>query len=627
MVNRTAAPPDRPEPDARVLAAISTVVGATYGDLDEAFAVIADSADSNPQRFAEAITATARERSTSAALSIINDAWLASLVVAGGRVIHADPVLAQAIRLPVFDETIAGLTDQANRSSRVFRALPIGTDRRAIAIAARAKDAVHWPLPPAARAALDVPGASAVLIYSPSYSEAFAELLERSFLLTRAEARVCGCLFDGATIEAAAARLRISPSTAREHVRTILRKTGSARRAELLARITELLAGDYLRSSERTTLLREAFGLTAAEARVADASALGLSVPEIARRDGVSGHTVRTQLDTTLRKSGAARTTDLARLVCELCALAAWTSCTEHRRLDQERLIGATRLIPAPGRRQIAAADYGPAAGEPVLYCPPGYCYRWVRRALADELTARGFRPLAVDPPDFGLTDGPLPDAGHVFDAAADDAARVLRALKIKRTHLFAEFGGSGPAMALAARHPDLVGDVVLLMPRAPLQEPVFPSAIQRIWQAFASAPALAVASYELLRTGGRSRYLRWIQTHISNAVEADRRAMADQDFVDERIGEMVACNSRTARGMIALDHGFIGGWQRPTRIGGRRWTILSTEIEPFRAAQPLEELWGWLPNVRFARLEGAGRLATHTHAAAIADCFVRSGA
>lgn len=623
MVKRSGLPDTDPAPpDDKVQAAFAAVVGRLPDDLDEAFDILAEAADSEPRRFAESVAASAQERGALSGLSIINDEWLVCGVLADGRLAHADPAMLKAAEQPAFSEALAELGARAGRGARAFHVLPFAPGRRAIAVAAQARDAALWPLPPAARGALAGPDPVAVLVFAPAYDDDFAAMLARAFLLTPAEARVCGALFDGGTVEAAAGRLAIAPATAREHVRTILRKTGSSRRAGLIARITELMAGDYLRSSERTTLLREAFGLTAAEARVADAAALGLTVPAIARRDGVSAHTVRSQLDAALTKTGAAGAPAMARLVCELCALAAWTSCSEHRRLGQQRLIGATRLIAAPGKRQVAAADYGPADGTPVLYFPPGYCYRWVRRALAGALMAQGFRPMAVDPPDFGLTDGPPPDAGHFFDAAADDAARVLQALKVRRTHIFAEFGGSGPAMAFAARYPGMVAEAVLLMPRAPSQEPIFPGPIERVWRALAQAPVLTLAVYEALRTGGGSRYLRWVQTRISSAVEADRLAMADQDFVDGRIGEMTACTSRTARGMVALDRAFLAGWPRPERIGGARWTIVSTDVEPFRSTEPAEQLWGWLPQVRFVKLAGAGRLATHTHAAQIAALF-----
>lgn len=64
--------------------------------------------------------------------------------------------------------------------------------------------------------------------------------------------------------------------------------------------------------------LRLLFGLTAAEARLADAVFEGLSLPEAADRFGVSLHTVRFQLARVFEKSGVARQSDLVKLMMRL---------------------------------------------------------------------------------------------------------------------------------------------------------------------------------------------------------------------------------------------------------------------------------------------------------------------
>jgi DNA-binding CsgD family transcriptional regulator len=61
--------------------------------------------------------------------------------------------------------------------------------------------------------------------------------------------------------------------------------------------------------------LREAYGLTAAQARVAELIATGLSAPEIAIALGVSASTVRTHLAACFDKTGLRSQVTLARLV------------------------------------------------------------------------------------------------------------------------------------------------------------------------------------------------------------------------------------------------------------------------------------------------------------------------
>lgn len=64
--------------------------------------------------------------------------------------------------------------------------------------------------------------------------------------------------------------------------------------------------------------LRLLFGLTAAEARLADAIFDGLSLPEAADRFGLSLHTVRFQIARVFEKAGVARQTDLVKLMMRL---------------------------------------------------------------------------------------------------------------------------------------------------------------------------------------------------------------------------------------------------------------------------------------------------------------------
>jgi DNA-binding CsgD family transcriptional regulator len=76
--------------------------------------------------------------------------------------------------------------------------------------------------------------------------------------------------------------------------------------------------GPVDRGEGGTDALREAFGLTAAEARVAGLVAAGLSTPEIAAALGVSANTVRTHLAACYDKTGLRSQVMLARLVAAI---------------------------------------------------------------------------------------------------------------------------------------------------------------------------------------------------------------------------------------------------------------------------------------------------------------------
>ena len=620
-------PPDQsPQKRSDMHAALEAMRGGDIedgGELDAVSALLSEAAGGNADALKQALADVTAAGGGRTANSWVNVQWLSCAVAGPSGVLYADAGFRIGAGDAGSDIIIAQLRDLARRAMRgrrVFAMQHIGQRRRAMAVAAPSAMAAQWPMPDEARTALAAPGSAAIMVFAPSHADGFTASIERMFDLTPAEARVCSALFQADTIREAAAELGISSATTREHVGAILRKTGSTRRAGLIARVTEVLAGDYMRSQDRKEVMREAFALTLAEARVADASAQGLTAPEIAAQIGVSVHTVRAQLDAALTKTGARRAADLARMACEISVLAAWSSCEETQRSTQQTLITATRIIPASGR-QIAAADYGPPGGHPVLCFHAGYRYRWVRRQLRHEMMARGLRPVSFDLPGCGLSDA-NPDM-NLFDAAAQDAERVLDALKIRRVSVYAEFGGAIPAVAFAALRPDMIDQAVMVMPRPVQRELIFPGAVQNVYSALVAKPDLAHRFYEAMRVRGGPRFWGWVQRQISKGVAADRAAMADPGFLAERVSEMNAACARSSDGVLALDWAHRQGWTPAGPVGGRRWTIVETAISPFGGNETPEQAWGFLPGLSVVKLPDAGRLADHTHAGAIADIFV----
>lgn len=605
-----------------VRTAIGAIEGAGRGEgvdgdrLDSAVHVIAAASELAPELLARETDEAAGRRAGAAALGPVNDTWISCAIVGQDGIAFADSsyldTLSPGGPTPL-DEALSDLRRRCARTGSAYSVLPFPDGRRPVAVAAPALATDGWPLPAKARLALKAAvNGVAVLAFAPWASGTFAGILQHAFALTQAEADLAAVIFDAPTIQIAGLRLGIAAATAKDHMRALFRKTGARRRADLATRLTDFLAGDYVRTRDRVGLMREAFALTATESRVADAIAGGYTTRDIARDRGVSPHTVRAQLDSALAKTGATRGADLARIVAETCALTAWTSCSETHRANQRRLIAATRMVLMPDGRRIAATDYGPAEGTPVLYLHAPYCYRWVRRSLADALQASGFRPVSYDRADCGLSDAA--PGRHPFDVAADDAQSVLAAFGVKRARILTEFGGAAAAIALAARWPDLVDDVMLLMPRALGEEPVFPTAFRRVQRSLMT-PLLGQRMGDLVRLVGGTRFWQWAQTRISQDVAADPEAMADPVFVEERVGEMNASISRTLRGITEWDRAYLDGRKRPAALGGRRWTVVLTGAPAFKNQAAPEEAWGWLPGLRIVRLPEAGRLATHTHA------------
>lgn len=136
----------------------------------------------------------------------------------------------------------------------------------------------------------------------------------------------------------------------------------------------------------------------------------------------------------------------------------------------------ALQHIERPGGRRVAVheltRDPVPADAPVVLMChaAPG-------SGLFDPdpaaTAAAGVRLLAVDRPGYGGSDRVAEDSWADVGAAADDAAAVLDALlRDGATAGVAGWSAGGRvALALAARHPELVGRVAVIATPAPDEE------------------------------------------------------------------------------------------------------------------------------------------------------------
>jgi pimeloyl-ACP methyl ester carboxylesterase len=123
------------------------------------------------------------------------------------------------------------------------------------------------------------------------------------------------------------------------------------------------------------------------------------------------------------------------------------------------------RSLERPGGRIVAWSEFGEEAGLPLVRVPGTPGCRYSLRADRTPWTQRHLRVVTTERPGFGASTR-LPGRG--FREPADDLAAVLDHLGLQAVHVM---GGSGSAphqLAFAARHPDRVRAMTVLVGAAP---------------------------------------------------------------------------------------------------------------------------------------------------------------
>ena len=121
-----------------------------------------------------------------------------------------------------------------------------------------------------------------------------------------------------------------------------------------------------------------------------------------------------------------------------------------------------------PDGRTVAWTEWGSADGVALLRVPGTPGCRYSLRADRTAWRERGLRVLTTERPGFGASTR-LPGRG--FAEPADDLAAILDHLGLDAVHVI---GGSGSAphqLALAARHPDRVRAMTIVVGAAPVTD------------------------------------------------------------------------------------------------------------------------------------------------------------
>ena len=220
---------------------------------------------------------------------------------------------------------------------------------------------------------------------------------------------------------------------------------------------------------------------------------------------------------------------------------------------------------------------------------------------------------LAVDRPGYGRSDPVRTGAWATVASAADDIASVLDSLDAGRAGVVGWSAGGRVALALAARHPDLVDRVVVAATPAPDEEIPWIDPEQRSELERLSRLAPADAQAELTARLGAlvpedpfSGDALWLLA----AVTSDEPAL-DQPGVRDRLGEMLrAAFAQGTTGLAADIAGYcLRPWGFEPEAVEAKTLLLYGSHDPL--ARPEHGRW-WrerLPDAQLEVVQGAGHL------------------
>ncbi|MFN3512836.1 MAG: alpha/beta fold hydrolase [Phenylobacterium sp.] len=188
--------------------------------------------------------------------------------------------------------------------------------------------------------------------------------------------------------------------------------------------------------------IRESFGLTAAEVRLARKLRDGRSLKEAADELEVSINTVRNQLRAVFEKMGLKRQSDLVRALAELSSVAGALDAAGAGAPPVQHVI-------LPDGRRLAYRDYGTPAGRPVLWFHEGLGSSLLPPEAPALARSLGLRIVAAERPGFGQSDA---HPGYGFEAVAEDMTILCDRLGLSEVRLAAVLSGAPSALHTAAK-------------------------------------------------------------------------------------------------------------------------------------------------------------------------------
>lgn len=363
--------------------------------------------------------------------------------------------------------------------------------------------------------------------------------------------------------------------------------------------------------------LRESFGLTPAETRLAARLKDGMTLKEAAEDLGVSLNTVRNQLRAVFEKMGLSRQSDLVRALAQLGALSSSIQPAQAPTVTASEtgaLITAPPLLlhRLPDGRSLAYRDYGDPGGRPCVMFHQGIGSSLLPRgsdALARDL---GLRIVCAERPGVGRSD---PRSDLSFAGVVDDVRHLTDSLNMGPVRVAAFMYGAPFALAYAARLGPAVDRILIASGRRTgaaseaEEDRTHPMVLLR--RRLVRTAWLAEPLYALLRRRlSRRQVEQMVQTAASSS--SDKAYLRSHpgvvDFIHDYMRESL---SRSSRG-VAREMGLLARTERLDLSG------LTAPIHVWHGADDpvgsAEDFVAWMgrPCAEIRAFPGAGHFLPH---------------
>ncbi len=256
-----------------------------------------------------------------------------------------------------------------------------------------------------------------------------------------------------------------------------------------------------------------------------------------------------------------------------------------------------------------------------MLIVHSNWCCRAVPRPLIAALHRRGFRPIAIDRPGFGMTALGRSTRADPYGQAVDDMLMVLDTLKIPSVPVIARCGAQ---FVIAAKHaaPGRIDRVVLVSPTPQTADTGLRRGIVGVVkEAFYRSPRLIEFFFRIISAQVSLARVETLTRAIVHGSATDEALCDDSAFLRDRLRAIRPLSTGRLTGAILEEQIISHGGYRFEPVAADGWTVLQGGQDNHNDMTEVEAYWSRLiPTARFVDVGDGGRFMTSSHPDLIAD-------